>query len=93
MNATVTSIRCCQLDLPTHQQLHEVFPNLASVDLCVEGRFSWHGEPSDWHVHLQQLASSNGMLLNKLKHFSLAVRPVDLTASADIQAILELLTR
>jgi hypothetical protein len=92
MNATVTSIRCSQFTLPTHQQLHEVFPNLSSLDLCIEG-LSWRLLVSEWRVYLQQLAGSSELLLSKLKHLSLTIRPANMTDAAAIQAILELLAR
>jgi hypothetical protein len=88
MNATVTSIRCSQLTLPTHQQLHEVFPNLLSQDLRVAGYWV-----DGWRVPLQQLAGSSGPLLTKLRHLSVTVRPANMTDAADIQVILKLLAR
>jgi hypothetical protein len=86
MNATVTSIRCSERTLPTHQQLHEVFPNLSSVDLCIDGR--------NWQLHLRRLMNSCELLLNKLRHLSLTTtHTARITAVADIQVILKLLTR
>jgi hypothetical protein len=94
MNATVKSIRCSELTLPTHQQLHEVFPNACSMDLCVEGFISEEGLfVNDLRVHLQQLVSSSEALLNGLKHLSVTLRLLHPETTTDGQAILALLTR
>jgi hypothetical protein len=55
MIATVTSFRCCQLTLPTQQ---EVFPSVASMDLCVEA-YGWDFGSEDFRFYLQQLASNS----------------------------------
>jgi hypothetical protein len=90
MNATVTTICCSQITLPTHQQLHEVFPNLSSMHLCINGV---NLLLNDWQVHLRQLVHSSQLLLNKLRHLSLVIRPARMVEAAEIQTILELLTR
>jgi hypothetical protein len=92
MNATVTSIHCSQLTLPTYQQLHEVFPNASSMALSVEGS-NWDRYVSVWPGYLQRLVSSSQLLLSRLSHLSLTIRPVNMTKAAAIEAILKLLTR
>jgi hypothetical protein len=90
MNATVTRISCTQHTLPAHQQLHEVFPNLSAMAvrfLGTDARWVWVDE---WSVYLQQLASSSELLLNRLAHLSLTIRP---TYEAEVLPILDLLTR
>jgi hypothetical protein len=93
MNATVSVIRCTQVTMPTHQQLHMLFPNASSMDLYVQRYYQCGFRESEWRVCLKQLARSNEPLLAKLRHLSLTVRPVTLNKEGDGQAILELLAR
>jgi hypothetical protein len=93
MNATVTAIRCSQHNLPTHQQLHAVFPNATSLTMPVGME---HGDPrfrvDGWRFYLQQLASSSEPLLKRLRHLSLTI-PAEVTGARDLQPVVELLTR
>jgi hypothetical protein len=97
MNATVTSISCSERTLPTHQELHQVFPNLASMAVSFAVEPDGFGGPrlnvDEWRGRFQQLASSSELLLKKLRHLSLAIYPANMTEVEQIQPILELLTR
>jgi hypothetical protein len=93
MNATVTSISCTQHTLPTHQRLHEVFPNLSSMALCILGTDDQYIRVDEWRGYLRQLESNSEPLLNKLRHLSLKILSTDMADEAGIQAILQLLTK
>jgi hypothetical protein len=88
MNATVTSVRCSELTTPTGQQLHEVFPHLSSMRLCVQASVV-----DGWRVPLLQLVGNSALLLGKLRHLTLVVRPAPMTDATEIEVILELLAR
>jgi hypothetical protein len=90
MNATVTTMRCNQRTLPSNQQLHEVFPNASSLTVCIEG---FRMNMNEWRTYLQQLAVNSALLLARLRHLHLTVQPAKMTEAAEIQAILEFLTR
>jgi hypothetical protein len=93
MKATVTGISCSPHTLPIHRKLHEVFPNLSSMAVCIVKPDGQSLMVEEWRVYLQQLASSSELLLNRLRHLSLEIQPANMTEAAAIQAILELLTK